>query len=111
MQDYSHASFQHKWHEATSVETPPRPDYQKLIPVTTAATAAAAVTTTAAATATAAEFTARTAITTATAGGTFFFRTGNVDRQSATVELRAVHGGNRLLRFFRGGVRNERETA
>ena len=92
---------------------------QKLIAfTTTTATAAATAVTTATAAATAAatttataEITARTAVATAPAGRTFFLRTGNVDRQRTTVELRAVHGRDGLLRFLGRGVGDEGETA
>jgi hypothetical protein len=87
---------------------------QKLITFTTTATAAA--TTVAAATATTAaaptaEITARTAVASTAAGRTFFLWTGDVDRQRATVKLRAVHGLNGLLRLFGRGVGDESEPA
>src|ERR1039458_520238 len=95
--------------------TPPRPFVQKLIAFTTTAAATAATAATAAVaaatTAAAAEITARTAVTTPAAGRTFFLRTGDVDRQCTTVELRAVHGRDGLLRFLGRGVGDEGETA
>src|ERR1019366_1535661 len=91
--------------------TPPRPFVQKLIAFTTTAAATAATAAATAATAAAAEITARTAVTTPAAGRTFFLRTGDVDRQCTTVELRAVHGRDGLLRFLGRGVGDEGETA
>src|SRR5450631_1034138 len=76
--------------------------FRKSVTVTTATTATA----TAAATAAAAAVTAATAVFTAgrtIATGTFFLRTGDVDRQGAFAEAGAVHGFNRLLGFFGGG--------
>jgi len=69
-----------------------------LVTVTSATTTAAA---TSAATTTTAVFTTRTAITAATsATRTLFFRTRDVDSQCALAKACAVHGLNRLLRFF-----------
>src|SRR5665213_2714043 len=65
--------------------------------------------TTSTATAAAAVFT--TTATAATAGRAFFTRLGNVDRQSAAIQLRAVQGGNGFLRFFRRAHGDETETA
>src|ERR1035441_1428433 len=84
--------------KTSTLSTPAHPP--PAAPPVAAATAAAA-----------AEITARTAVTAPAAGRTFFLRTGDVDRQCTTVELRAVHGRDGLLRFLGRGVGDEGETA
>ena len=88
---------------ATPAVTPPAPTA-----TTTATTAVTATATTAAA----AEVATRAAVTaTAAAGRTIFLGTRNIHRQRATVQLGAVHGGNRLLGLFGRGVGDEGKPA
>jgi hypothetical protein len=68
-----------------------------------AITAAAVLATSTAAAAAAAKFTPSTA----TAAGTFFAGTCDIDSDGATAQLRAVHGGNGFLRFFFGAHGDE----
>src|ERR1700690_983209 len=70
------------------------------IPTAAAAAAAAA----------AAKVTTRTA-TAAAATRTLFARAGNVDRQGAAIQLRAVQRGNGLLRLFRRAHGDEAEAS
>src|SRR5258706_4410585 len=68
----------------------------------------ASPTTAAAAAGTAAVFTTTAA---AAAGRAFFTRLGDVDREGAAIQLRAVQGGNGFLRFFSRAHGDETETA
>src|SRR5688572_4697329 len=81
-----------------------------LLPAISTATArAATATVAAAAAATAAEAAAAAATTAATGAGTTLFSL--VDAQGTTVEVGAVHLGDRLLGALRSGHRHEGEAA